>query len=169
MKTQTMKEIVASFQSEIATLFSEKIGLGSIRGQILDELKVELRAKKVSDAKNREVSKISKQLTKEIYDTLVSEFPEISGFISVSLQAGSVCLGGFGEDYISVETSYKTINSSLDHKELKFEIEPFKIRRKSGVSSCFSTLEEMYESSMFLELIKKYYTKLELVKINTSK
>lgn len=157
------KDYISSFEEAISPLFpSGKVGLGALRGAILDELQEALKAKKISDAKNAEISRIKNDLLKEIYETLETEFPEISHYME--LRKGSVELGGFGSDCIKILTYWKDINSSLDHKECFFNDRPFSL----GYGT-FSTLEEMYESDEFCNLIKKYYTKLELGKINTSK
>lgn len=158
------QDYISSFEEAISHLFtsgSEKVGLEALRSSILEELQESSKAKKISDAKNVEVLRIKKDLVKKIYEDIVTSFPEISNF--VQMVASAVCFGGFGGDSIKILSSYKVINSAIDHIEWSIDDLPFAINRS------YESLEELYESDEFRNLIKKYYTKLELGKINTSK
>lgn len=151
------QDYIEAFGREIEPIFANtnKIGFGAIRQSIMDEVDNLMQKKKIADAKNKQVHQIRKDRADFMYNTLITEFPEISGFIRRSSPYIIISRGGF-DLYISFNIHCKTIDSNLEYDEWVIDSTPYKLSKDSDYRK-FSSFEEMVENAWFINAIKEAY------------
>lgn len=151
------QQYLDAFDREIEPLFANKntIGLGAIRQSIMDEVNDLMQKKKIADAKNTQVHKIKKDSVDFMYNTLITEFPEISGFIRISSPFITISRGSY-DLYIDFDIDCRTIDSNLEYKEWVIDSNPYQLSL-NGTRRAFSSFEKMVEDGWFINTIKEAY------------